>query len=410
MTTEKYEKIGGKFLKTNPNGHKVTTYVNTSTHPILFLSSFDTFEEMSFLTRFQIALNSKDFSLITSELISFRDAILREHEIDKESPHCFGYHGRGFGNPLTPIFPSSLTGSLAEYIDKSPQLEELFSVFNLVGRDENRPLSALHSEVLAIILFCCVKTQPSLASHTIYRLLQNHNKTLQHQISSGHTTLIHSTLGLLLSIARTSFQSSRDLFQRLILTSQGFSSLIQKGKVISFTREDGSKLETNSKSLFFLLLSTILLQGNDLIAAEVLSNSSSLYRKILYNITNDSSPGIRNILQCTRHVLEHASINISLKMSILDGIFLDKLALLYSHEEEEIQLSAHEFLTFYVAMLAKAIHGRKELFGLASLIIKKSTPHLDLRHKEVLLSSPLFFLVYVLNYNDKHLFVSSLAH
>lgn len=97
---------------------------------------------MASVARFQLALNADDASLIYNELELFKNAMLQEHLAEKG----FGYHGRTFA-PLSDQHPPQIVGVLLEYSISSPQMEELFLLWNVSGRDENRSLAALQVNI-----------------------------------------------------------------------------------------------------------------------------------------------------------------------------------------------------------------------------------------------------------------------
>ena len=326
------------------------------------------------VTRLQLALNSEDHDVVISELQALKSSLLNEHH----ALGAYGYHGRCVA-PLTPEHPLDLVGILDVYLQRSPRLEELFSLWHLADRQENRALLAALADVVAVVLFCAT-SRPSLCATIVQRVLRELIRSIHTHLNSGHTGLIHSMLGLLIEISRVSEQSSRDLYQKLVLSSQGFTAISQKGKRIK-SELQGVEIETDSRCLLIILLSTILLKGNDTIANELLPRGS-LFRRALGSIGTYKSPEVKLILHCVHFIIEKAALTKVVKLNFMDALFLDKLLPLYLGEEETRQ-AVHDFMLFFCQTLASELHNKRDFAGLASLIVSKLTPYSVLSQRDV---------------------------
>ena len=330
------------------------------------------------IARLQLALNSEDQRLVTSELQTLRSTILEEHD----AVDAYGYHGR-CAVPLCPAHPKEVVGILKAYLQRSPKLEELFSVWDIANKHENRVLLAAIAETIAVILFCAA-SNPAVCAPITQRIFREQIKAMHSHLASGHTNLVHCMLGLLLAIARVSEQSSRDLYQKLILSSQCFNDITQRGKRIK-SEAGGIPVETDSRSLLLIVLATILLKSNEVIAAELLTRGSVL-RRSLCCINNYSLAEVKMILDSIKYIIQNSSLPSTIRLNVLDSLLLERILLLY-HGDDEINEAAHDFMLSFCHSLASELKSKRELAGLASMVISKLTPYSIVRQKDVILSN-----------------------
>ena len=173
------------------------------------------------VSRFQIALNHEDPTVIISGLKSFSNQILKEHD----ALYAFGYNGRSinsllFSSSSNILYPyySKINelpvGLLALYLKSSPQIEELFVLWNLQGYDINKELCPIHMKCIASILFCS-HNDDNFCNVVINRIISEYSKSILSQLGSSNQNVIHSTLGLCIAIARVSKQHACDTYQKL---------------------------------------------------------------------------------------------------------------------------------------------------------------------------------------------------
>ena len=330
------------------------------------------------IARLQLALNSEDQGLVTSELRSLRSTILEEHE----AVEAYGYHGRCV-SPLCPNLPKEIVGVLSAYLQRSPKLEDVFSVWDIANRHENRMLLSTIADTIAVILFCAA-SNTAVCGPIIQRIFREQMKAMHTHLASSHTGLVHCTLGLLIAIARVSEQCSRDLYQKLILSSQCFTDITRKGKrTKSFL--GASAVETDSCCLLIILLATILLKGNELIATELLTRGS-LFRNALGRINNYDCSEVKMILNSITYIIESSSLNKTVRLNILDSLLLERILLLYQGDETTSE-AAHDFMLSFCRSLASELRSKRDLAGIATLIVTKLTPYNIVRQKDVKISS-----------------------
>ena len=329
------------------------------------------------IARLQLALNSEDQGLVTSELQTMRSTMLAEHD----AIEAYGYHGR-CTFPLCPTHPTAVVGVLSAYLQRSPKLEELFSVWDIASRHENRSLLVAIADTIAVILFCAA-SNTAVGGPIIQRILREQMKSMHSHLASGHTHLVHSFLGLMVAIARVSEQSSRDLYQKLILSSQCFTDISRKGKRVK-SEVGGLPVETDSRCLLLILLATILLKGNEVIANELLTRGS-IFRRALCSIDNYSLSEVKLILDCMRYIVEHSNLPKAIRLNIIDSLLLERILVLYQGDEGTSQ-AAHDFMLAFCTSLASELRNKRDLAGLAAMIITKLTPYSVVRQKDVSIS------------------------
>ena len=354
--------------------------------------------------RFLLSLNHDDPKVVMLGLNEFKQQVIKEHN----AVVSIGYNGRSCvqgqdtEHMLHPNPNKSLTGVLSEYIGKSPQIEELFVLWNLPGRDEDRALSSAHVACLASILHCA-KSNVSFCNSVVSRLLCDHLKALHNQLASGNVELIHSTLGLLLAMARTSEQNCKDVFQKLNLSSQALDAVVQKGKAVTWMcAENNQSLSTDSRLLVILIVLLVLEAGDETAMLELFAERS-LMRKVMHSIGRDSTETLNIVLPGILHALQRNQILNSHLHDIFDGATVRQLVLLYAHKEESVQQLAHDFMLQLVDHLSGVSgNGKRRGAGPASsggagaavsvsrccsYIVQHLEAHTDPKQEEVILSN-----------------------
>lgn len=323
--------------------------------------------------RFQLALNHENPDIVIKGLEAFVERVVSEHGAGA----TFGYHGHNGGSvekQLYPDHPAAVVGLLGQYLQSSPQVEELFVLWNLPGRDENKALCAVQSECIAVILHC-THQYPDLGKSIVSRMLRENAKSLHMQLISGNTALVHSTLGLIIEMCRSSSQSAKDTFQKVMINASSLASLVQKGKTVNYTAPSGTKLVTDNRHLMTLFLLTALRSGDPELLVEIFG-SNSLLRKVAYNLSKDTLSIVQLVLEGVLCIFQNMHISPKIKHVIIDIGFLKCAIQLYSSEDPDIVECAHRFLVNIVSsnVLASTIS-----MGLATEL----EGHVNLKHREV---------------------------
>ena len=336
---------------------------------------------------FQVALNHEDPEIVSSGLIEFTSCILSEHQ----SVEKFGYNCRssyaesnGYADSsllISPQYPDQILGLLQSFLKSSPELEELFVLWDLPGRDEDKKLSANHTKCFAAILFC-IYSNHDLSLKIALRLLKNHIKSFQKQLNSGNTTLIHSTLGLLISVSRISNQFSKDIYQKVIIISMNqFSKLCQTGKSLSYEVKEGVKIQTDSRYLIILLLCYILKTLDESILTELFSDKSIL-RFLTASLHKDSLAGVKLLLESFLYLLPDEFL-----YRLFDKKLQEKIFLMYGNSDSDIQRIVHSFVLSVCNKVIKSkgnlAHGK----SLGTQIMKQLSAYKDIRHREVIIQN-----------------------
>ena len=332
--------------------------------------------------RLHFALNNDDPDIVCKGLVEFESRILQEHE----SLVDFGYNGRSAYCSVKyivyPRFPSDTQGVLASYIQSSPHLEELFVLWDLPGRDEDRVLSAHHTRCLASIIHCAHSNR-SFCDRIVGRIINDHTKSIANQLSSGNNSLVHSTLGLLLSMCRTSYENCRDVNNKLLsIFYPTLSTLSQRGKAMNWenilwsdrpeekesnvtqalTMEVGlsgvmNKLQTDARYLILLIMLRVLESADAVILAELHSDKSIL-KRLLHSVHKDVSAGVNLLLEGLQLVTSGEVV-----IDFFDYNFQQRLLELYDHDELLVRETVHNFMCHLCKSIAKAMDsgtGRRE--------------------------------------------------
>lgn len=338
---------------------------------------------MATLTKIQVALNHEDPAILIRGLDFFKNVILEEHDAIKS----FGYKGRGEVNNvhslIYPDHPREIVGILLQFRQSSPQLEELFVIWHLPGRDDNRALCASHMDCVAAILHCSHADQ-DLCKTLVYRVLRECAKSLHMQLTSGNVSLVHSTLGLIIEMCRTSDQNCRDTYQKLMLSSASLAALVQKGKPISFRSDpdgDGeSKLTTDTRYMMMLLIIT-LLRGADIAMASEIFAGSSIFRKAYHNMFRDNYATVELIIVGVSTVLRDLSGSSGkLKYALIDTSFLKSVLNLYNNEDDSISNCAHRFMLGFCSTMAY----NSVTASVVACLVSSLQGHCDIRHRELI--------------------------
>lgn len=290
-------------------------------------------------------MNHDDPKVVMLGLNDFRQQVVQDHG----ALQSIGYNGRSseenidINTLLHPKVTDTVSGILSEYIAKSPQIEELFVLWTLPGRDEDRALSSAHVACIAAILHCA-KSNVSFCNIIVSRILCDHLKSLHSQLASGNVELIHSTLGLLLAMVRTSSQNCKDVFQKLNLSSQALDAVVQKGKAVTWKSTDQTHTMSTDSRLLVIVLVLLVLEAGDETAMLELFAERSLMRKIMHSIGRDSTETLKIVLPGVFHALQQNQILNGHLHDIFDGSTVRQLVLLYAHKEESVQTLVHDFL------------------------------------------------------------------
>ena len=379
-------------------------------------------------TRVLFALNSDDPDIVAQGLEEFQRQIAKDHHIEL----TYGYHGRGSSAQFLEVFRpqpvTSIVGALAALIRASPQLEELFVLWGLPGRDDDKRLCAAHMSCLAIILHCIAPTQSALCNAVVNRVLHEFSRSIVSQLTSGDLRLVHSTLGLILAMCRSSTQNCRDTVQTLLNTSPNtYATLLQQGKTITWegpvtalaaiaagstdaspatalgndssteqaaATATGIKLKTDARFFLILIVLTAVEAADYSIASELFSSGTSLLKRVTNAIHKDATGTVKLVLECLMHFRRQSHIEQLLGSRVLDPKFQNNLLMMYNSEDLQIQEVVHSFLSNHCTHLASSMgrggssSGKKSALqsnarNAAIQLLRALEGHRDLRHREV---------------------------
>lgn len=311
------------------------------------------------VSRFQFALNHDEPAVVLQGLDEFTQQILSDHK----ATESFGYYGRSsfadtktskeiasniagilhpaqYQDAIQP-FPQvqNICGVLLDYSLSSPQAEELFVLWRLPNREVHRSLCASHTKALAATLHCCTLVMDHttdnapvkrFTSMIINRLLSEHAKHLLAQLQSGNTDLMHSTLGLIVAMARTTPRHCLDVFQKLTFACSSTAAvanaggkgnmfadaILQRGKVVKWScpSSDASdagaavasrKMSTDSRYLAALWVLLTLEAADDGLLRELFADKSFFVKRLMHALAADTADTAALVIHGMLHILQH---------------------------------------------------------------------------------------------------------
>ena len=345
--------------------------------------------------RFLFCVNSDDPDIVAQWLEEFRSQVLKDHG----ATESYGYHGRGsYENVLENFHPERVLGTvgvLANFIRSSPLLEELFILWGLPGRDDDKPLSSSHMACLAVIIHVAASNVP-FCSTIVNRILHEHAKSIVSQLSCGNIKLVHSTLALVLAMCRSSPQNCRDTFQKLVpISVSTFATLLQQGKTVSWESaktegsEESPKLKTDSRLLLIIIILTAIESADQSTGPELFSSATSLLKRITNAISKDTSFTIQFILESLMYMRKQPLCEQQIGSKLVDLRFQDNLLSLYFNDDSKVLRCVHTFLLDHAHHLVSSMSkgSRSAAAGnckaSALQLLRNLEGHRDLSHREV---------------------------
>ena len=308
------------------------------------------------LARLNFCLSHEDPEIIKKALSIFSQQILSENH----ALASFGYNSRSYseseqGDESLEL-PVTTRGLLATYIASAPKLEEFFVVWDLCLSNEgdNTELSMALIQSISVILHCSARSQSTFCNNIVARIVQEKSKSVQGHLGSGQIPLIHTTLGLLISMCRTSLGNSIEIYQKMM--NQNLTGILyvlsQKGKPVEWQNNDETvTLRTDSRFLLSLLVHEILRSGSK-DAVDALLARDSLLRKLMNNINYDNNETAGAILSMLIKITaEHEDVVVKGRYALVDTNFLKNMIELGTVADENVRDSTHMLMVEY----AKAI-------------------------------------------------------
>ena len=338
------------------------------------------------LIQLQVALNHEDPNIVIRGLVEFEKHILREHN----ATAWFGYYGRSIKtdnsaiSPAEMEYPAEILGLLLSYIKSSPNFSEFFSLWDLEGYDENLQFRTSHMSCFAAIIHC-IHCDTEISKSIVSRLIKDHYKSFHSQLEAKHSGLVHSTLGLLLCICRSSYQAYTDVYLRIVCSCKSFSILSTVTKVIDYQNEELMKIQIHSRYFILLILFTFL-HINDHTITDDLLLYNSLYRRAISNLHKDNKDTINLILYNIIYLLNSTTISYPIKSHLIDNNLIKSVIQLYEHDDELIQCASHKCLINISSILtshSSTGKGAKQSYYKISHLMKLLQPATNIHQREV---------------------------
>ena len=211
---------------------------------------------------------------------------------------------------------------------------------------------------MALIIHC-LGGRPSsgitVSDTIVSRILSDHMKSIQAQLTSNNTDLTHATLGVLLAMMRSSSQSCRDTFQKLNLSSQTLDCIVQKGKAVKWTDREASITALTDARLLVVLILLLVLEVIDEGSVGELFAERSLVRKVMHAVGRDSSDLVQIVCGGLLFVMHKNPVLHMHIHEIVDSATVKQLLLLYEQSDRLIRTTVHRFLLRLVEAM-RALH------------------------------------------------------
>ena len=345
----------------------------------------------------KFALSNEDNSIINKGLRDFSNLILIEHDL----MFAFGYCGRSWSadsDQMEYNYPKEICGILHSYVHSSPNMSELWEIFNLeVGNGGSLDLSTSLNICIAVIIHT-IGSKSELLKAIIFKIIREYSNKLISQLESSEPALIHSSLAVMISIVRTSSDFASEVYQRLLNPTKCLKEILQNSKNgFIITEIGGEKKRTSSRHLLLILL-FLLVRRRDSSILEILLSRDSIVKYALKGMSKDTGEGIMLTLRCVHRLIRDWPWQDVFKFDLIDVTLLKSMILLYSYEEAEVVYTNHAlFLTYCRSMGAKrststankslaSASGRyiqKQIQQRASYLVKLLSPHENMKHREV---------------------------
>jgi hypothetical protein len=339
------------------------------------------------ISRLQVVLNHNDPDIVLNGINEFTKQILLENN----SIESFGYNGRSCTTHFTLSSQNAVEvkGLLESYIKSSPQLEELFILWDMSGRESNKPLIVAHLTCIAAILHIA-KGDSNFCERISQRILSDYSKSLLESLSSNHSATVHSTIGLLIAICRLSQHASQTTYTSILSQSSTLSHLLQKGKETLWTSPLGEQLFSDSRCLISLLVLLLTFQGDPIVVSDLVSNHKSLLRRVFNGLSSDPPHTVELIVVSLIEILKDSQLSHSLKIQIFDKTLLHHMMVYTSHDNnakyEIASQLIHKLTKIYINMIIGQGHSNNQKQGNnynLQMLMRELSPHLCQSHREV---------------------------
>lgn len=268
--------------------------------------------------RLQVAFNHDDSTIVARGLSEFINQISVDHDVT----HNYGYNGFSHDHlsrpyNYVPVEDVLDSGILSLFLLSSPVLEELFVLWKLPDiHDKDHSFCHLLMQCIGLSLHC-LRANTKFCTDMVNRILHEHISSIHTQLSSDDANVVHSTLGLILSMCRLSVSICRDIYQKVICNTPIFDLLAQRGKLVvkkvklpmeSSDDGDGSDnvdeciLDFDSRKLVALISFTVYMSGDDDLKFQMSNNSKSVLRRVCSPLKTDNALMIRMLLNAIQNV------------------------------------------------------------------------------------------------------------
>lgn len=350
------------------------------------------------LKRFQLALNSEDPLIVIKGLNEFNEIVLKENnQINNFGYYCRSLNYNSFKRNENENESeekdnnsdnnNEINGLLLDYIQSSPQIEELFVLWKLTNRNNLNELIISHTKCITIILHC-IKSDKKCCERIVTKILSEFTRSITNQLSQGNLDITHCTLGLLIAMCASTPQNARDTYNKLLVHLKPLQTLLQKGRNIS-TNINGQQIQTDSRLLVVILVLNVLYHCDVFIGNELITNKG-LFNRVVNGMSKDSTYTVHQILHGSIEILNNPLLPISVKIGFIDITFLQKILAITNDQLLQIKT---KLLETYCHILVEGSDRKKsgEINKANSpvsrmiLLINTLHPHINLLHRKVII-------------------------
>ena len=358
---------------------------------------------MTSVHRLQMSFNSSDAAIIKSGLEEFIT------QMKTELGDSYGYNGRMVNsnedsendsvNIEEMLHPKLLYASippaciLSLYLKASPRMDELFALWKLSETISDNMLYTMHVSALSFVLHFN-RNDEDFCNDAITRILSDHLSLIMKNLSSGNIPLIHATLGLLITMSRSSSRNCQAVYQKIYFSASCFTSIVQKGKLVSSktkTKDQESVektyCETDSRLLLIILLLVLIESIDESQLDELLSGAkhNSIVQKVTHSVNKDRIETLDIIFRGLLYLLKTKSTLQAFVSKIIDSICIQKMLIIYDLGDDELdrQYLVHTFLVDFCQMLAKLAKGGNGASYCTSQLAPRLKAYKYSRHREL---------------------------
>ncbi|KAK9722923.1 hypothetical protein K7432_002308 [Basidiobolus ranarum] len=217
------------------------------------------------------------------------------------------------------------------YIDDSPECEELFKIWDLQQKNSLPQLEVLIVDVLAkVVLLTNTPITRANGVNITRRIFRNYMKTLYRNLSSGRVGLICATIQLLIAMTKHTLQTTREMIDTFNFELKSHFKLLN---MRPNPAEDTKKNQKDVRTLYMKFILSFLECGDSKMKSEVLEIKdfvSSLF-KGLHRDSYEVAEYVLDVFE--KHIITDGDVKRSTITNFMNQYILEQLVKLYGNKE-----------------------------------------------------------------------------